>query len=68
MCAGAQAPAHYTKKKAKMKKTYFAPEFEEIKLNLQGALLADSEGGINDDNSTKTDDNPSTDPNDDFGW
>ena len=54
-----------------MKKTYFAPECEEIKLNMNVALLAESAttgGGISDDNSVPKDDTPSTDPNDDFGW
>ena len=69
MCAGACAPAHYTKKKAKMKKTYFTPEFVEIELKLQGALLAESEttgGGINDDNTGNKGEGEG-DPSD-LGW
>ncbi len=54
-----------------MKKTYLAPTSEEVMINFQTALLAGSEnqgGGINDDNSGNTDDTPSEDPTDDFGW
>ena len=38
----------------KMKKTYFAPECEEIKLKMNVSLLAESDivgGGIGDDNT-----------------
>ena len=52
-----------------MKKTYFAPECEEIKLKMNVSLLAESDttgGGINDDNTGEkgTDDG---DPGN-WGW
>lgn len=52
-----------------MKKTYYAPEFVEIELKLQGALLAESDttgGGINDDNTGNKDDGNSNP--DDLVW
>ena len=54
-----------------MKKKYFSPEIEEIKLKMNHAILIGSEtqgGGIVDDNSGNVDPNPSTDPDTDFGW
>jgi hypothetical protein len=54
-----------------MKKTYFAPEMEEIKLKMNVSLLAESDtvgGGISDDNTVPMDNPPSTNPDDDFGW
>ena len=51
-----------------MKKIYFAPEMEEILIRTNTLLLELSGGGINDDLSAQTDDTPSDDPNEDFGW
>lgn len=54
-----------------MKKTYFSPEFETIKFEIEAPLLSDSDtvgGGIQDDNSIPTDNTPSDDPTSDFGW
>ena len=50
------------------KKLYFDPEMEVLEIDIESAILAASEGGINDDNSVIPDDTPSDDPNGDFGW
>ena len=56
-----------TKKKGKMKKTYFSPETELIDFELQAAIMITSGGGISDDGSASKDDSDDTDPGD-FGW
>lgn len=53
-----------------MKKFYLTPETVTIETKMSTALLAESAtgGGISDDYSSSKDDNPSTDPDNDFGW
>lgn len=51
-----------------MKKIYLTPATEEIVLEMKTTILNASGGGIHDDNSTDKDENPSGDPNDNFGW
>ena len=53
-----------------MKKYYLTPETVTIETKMSTALLAESAtgGGISDDYSSSKDDNPSTDPDNDFGW
>lgn len=41
-----------------MKKTYFAPEFEEVKINMQNAILAGSGGTSGGDDPEPKDPNP----------
>jgi len=51
-----------------MKKTYFSPEFETIKLSMKCAILEASGGGISDNGEAQTGSGGSTDPTEDYGW